>query len=99
VTAGDSGRRDQSASAMPDPRGHPAYFVRYGVWYVAWFCEPDAPEAFLEWNSEPHEDHVHSYLAAIGCAPEPGHTYTDVGHEHCLGVDCPDDASTGDQHV
>ena len=77
----------------PDPRGFPAYYWQYGTAYVAWFCEPDAPKHFLEWNSEPHEDHVHSFLAAVGIEPEPDQEYVDVGHEHCYADDCPGDGN------
>ncbi len=84
---------------MPDPRGYPAYYLRYGTRYVAWFCDPDAPEAFLEWRSEPHEDHFHSYLSGIGTEPEPGTTYTDVGHEHCYADNCPGDTPAGEQYA
>lgn len=77
-------------TSTADSRGFPAYYQRYGTAYVAWFCEPDEPERFLEWNSEPHDDHVHSFLAAIGATPEPGRDYTDVGHEHCYADNCPE---------
>lgn len=72
-----------------DSRGFPAYYMRYGVAYVAWFCEHGGPELFLEWGSEPHEDHVHSHLAAIGTEARPGETYVDVGHERCCADTCP----------
>ena len=72
----------------PDPRGFPAYYWQWGTAYVAWFCEPDAPGYFLEWNSEPQEDHAFGSLAAVGTEPEPGQGYVDLGHEHCFAEGC-----------
>lgn len=75
-----------------DRSDFPAYYWRWRKPYVARFCSPDLAESFLEYGSDPVEDHVSSFLAAVGDTPEPGVDYKDVGHEYCGGDECPDGA-------
>lgn len=69
---------------MADYPGHAAYYWRHKARYVAWFCNAADVEPFLE-NGEEAE-----VLSAIGTEPEPGVTYRDEGHFHCMADDCPE---------
>lgn len=80
---------------MTSPTGTPACFWRYGTAYVAWFCDADDARRWLEGGEEVYSAWDVSYLSAVGHEPQPGVTYEDLGHGHCLADGCPE-ATTGE---
>lgn len=72
------------------PPAFPAYYLRYGTAYVAWFCEPEGARRWLDAGEEILNVWDGSYLSAVGFEPEPGAEYEDLGHEHCMAEDCPE---------
>ena len=79
---------------MSYPRGYPAYFHRYQVAYVAWFCNQGDAEAFLRVGDDLGNLWPIGHEPNPGDEPEPRAEYEDLGHDHCLAADCPEGEET-----